>query len=737
MTTRIGSFRIGSEAIAGTYARAKPTVALTAPGTTVSASTVTATWTYTTTVSRAQTHYRVRIYTSDGGTTLFDSGTVSGAGTSSNPSYLLSSLSTYMLGLSAFDGHDWSDEDTTLFTVELEDVVDYPDVDNVGAIYEIGINGTGYMLSDQPGGEYRYRRQTIPLDAPRFAQGDTPFTQAVERYTFMGSADFSGGAGQKWLNRGSSDTSKFWQSEGVNPFEPGELTLLNATDQTLADTYTAQNAVVLGSDLYVQTANAELTKQSTPGGATTAFTITAAGTISSMTTDGTYWYACDGANIFRKVDAADVAAWSTENAKLIAYAGDRICMADATSGSAPNRFSTLTDAGAVEVNRLTLAVGTTISSICGGDGYVWFSAYRGNTGAVYAWQAGTSDTPFNVFELPVGQVPTAVAFYQGNLFIRASETLASGSRAVIWRGPVSDGRPSPEVVLEIEEAGVAHGPGAFCGDDRFIHFSWRDMTSGGRSGVGAIDLSTGGWAKWLYADDDTASGHVRSIVNWNGLVAFTVDGYGAVVDDEAPLTTGWLRTSHSDLATSLTKVFDEVDVVFEPLPNNGSVSVEYSVDAGGSYQTISGATVSSAGSKTLHAEVAVQGASLGLEITLGAVATSPSVSTITAKVHPIGLADQLLTLPVNCADRLVGLNRVEIAEQCGPGFGYARARTLESLAQTRVRFQDVDWWNTGTATIWEVIGVEVVETGPGVMDPHQNARTASLVAVLTMRRALR
>ena len=110
-------------------------------------------------------------------------------------------------------------------------------------------------------------------------------------------------------------------------------------------------------------------------------------------------------------------------------------------------------------------------------------------------------------------------------------------------------------------------------------------------------------------------------------------------------------------------------------------SWNYSIDAGGSYQTITGGSVSSAGSKTLAVELASQGPSIGLQVLLGASATSPTVSSLTTKVHAIGLADQLVTLPVNCSDNVMDLRGNPIPTQCGPG---SRAGLVEDRHSHRL-----------------------------------------------------
>ena len=53
-------------------------------------------------------------------------------------------------------------EDIVVIDVDIDDVFDYDDLESVGNIYQVGINGVGYMLADSPQ-EPAYRKQVVPL----------------------------------------------------------------------------------------------------------------------------------------------------------------------------------------------------------------------------------------------------------------------------------------------------------------------------------------------------------------------------------------------------------------------------------------------------------------------------------------------------------------------------------------------------------------------------------------------
>jgi hypothetical protein len=621
-------------------------------------------------------------------------------------------------------------ESTVGFTTDFSSAVNYPDLDSVGRVYEVGINGVGYMLADDPQDpDRRYRRVTQPLEAQRFYSSVEAFNETIIHYHFVGWDDWTAGAGQTWYQRDNSSNSRYLDSDGVNPFEPFQLTLLPATAVAAATAYATPRAVVVGSVLYMQTGDKQLTAFATPGGAGTAFTIAAATTITDLTTDGQYWYAAAGAQgVFRGSTAADPgAAWSTVAATVISFAGGRVCAAYASSGSAPNRFTTLNDAGAEEVagGRLTAQPGATLTKAVGGSGHAWFGAYSGNAGVVYRWNLGT-DTPAVALEVPPGEVPKALAWDQGNVMVR-TDSVGGTAKGRVYRCVV-DATGSLSSFLVFDTIATPGSEPAFAANSRFVFCSWPSM-DGTHSGVGALDLSTGGYTKWLKA---AAGGSVRSIVMWQGKLGFVVDGVGLCYEQGTYVTSGWLTTSIADHKSNLTKVYDEVAIWCKPLVTGESVALDYTLNASSTYAAFTAATLDTPGLTRKTTALDKQGVSIGLRITLNGPGTStPAVSLSQVRSHLIGIADTLVQLPVNCADEISGLNNRPLPEN-GKGKGAQRARALEGLIQTRVRFQDIDWATTKTSEVWDCVNVEVPSTA--AHDRSTGKNRLLQVAIVTLRK---
>jgi hypothetical protein len=99
----------------------------------------------------------------------------------------------------------------------------------------------------------------------------------------------------------NDDEAQFRYKEGggVNPWTPGQLTLLNSTSELVSDTSTGQQ--LLGVASGVLHASGNTLSHVTSAGVSTAITWGGSGTIQSITTDGTNWYAADTTGIYSGV----------------------------------------------------------------------------------------------------------------------------------------------------------------------------------------------------------------------------------------------------------------------------------------------------------------------------------------------------------------------------------------------------------------------------------------------------
>jgi hypothetical protein len=627
-------------------------------------------------------------------------------------------------------------EDVLTLDVEYVDVHAFADNTAVGHRYQVGINGVGYMLADHPEQGSEYRRQVIPLDPQRLATSDTPFSEAIERYSFAAADTWESGAGQRYLHRGSSTAAAYHESTGLDPFtEPSRIKLLPSTVQEVASTYVGLRTTVVGDILYVQTNTTTLASVASPG-ATPGSVATGGGTVLDLTSDGIRWYAADGADIYRGTTSGS--SWSTQDAYEVQWAAGRICAAVASTGSTPNRFTTLNDAGAEEkaAGHLTLPAGSTITLGGTTGGNFYFGGYAGSTGSVYAWKLGVDESgdffvPVEALELPAGLVPTAVATGGGYVWVRAwrSEGTNKGQALILQCVPDSSGALVATTVTEVAPVGTSadHQVGGFANHEDLVLFGWKTMDT--NAGVGAVSLTTGGWAKWYKAGAD---GDVASIDVWQGLPVMAVRGSGVWRTHATNyVTAGELKTSFFDGASGLFKIWDDVTMTMDPLGSGESISVSTTVDGGATYTALTGGTVSEQ-LKTHTVAVGKQSKELGLKLSfVGSGAGDCALTFLSSRYHPLGLSDTLVQIPVDCGDQLKGINGGPLAEN-GEGAGVLRARALQNLVQTRVRYQDIDWHITGATEIFEVESCEIAAVS--LYDPSRSGSAIRMIARLTLRK---
>jgi hypothetical protein len=632
-------------------------------------------------------------------------------------------------------------EESLLVKVEYVDVFDFPDLSSVGHVYQVGINGTGYMLADHPEKGQEYRRQVIPLDPQRLATSDTPFSEAIERYSFAAADTWDAGAGQKYLHRGSSTASGYWESTGLDPFtDPGKIKLLPSVVLEEAESYASLRHVVVGNTLYMQTGDLALKYVTSPSASPQAITVAASGAaVTDLTSDGQKWYACNGTDIHRGTTSSNPGAWSTQNAYEVEWAAGRICAAVASAGSTPNRFTTLNDSGAEEKSNghLTLPEGTTITLGGSTGGHFYFGGSTSATGSVYAWKLGLDESgdffvPFEALKLPDGLEVATVATGGGYVWVRAYRPEGSNKGQALLYQCVVDGSGAliATVVTEIAPVGTSadHKVGAFATHEDLMLFGWKTMASS-HAGTGAVSLTTGGWAKWYEASVD---GDVSSISIWQGLPVFSIRGHGVYRTHASQfVTAGELKTSFADGASGLFKVWDDVTLTMDPLGTGESITVTATVDGGANYSSLTGGTVSEQ-LKTHTVEIGKQSKELGLKLSfVGNASGDCALTFLSARYHPLGLADTLIQIPVDCGDHLKGMNGAPLGEN-GEGAGIRRARTLQNLVQTRVKFQDIDWHVTGSTDVFEVEACDLQAVT--LYEPSRSGSAIRLIATLTLRK---
>lgn len=616
--------------------------------------------------------------------------------------------------------------DSVVIQVDLPDVGDYPIEPKVGTIWECAINGQGYMLANDPVNGIERQRGTIPLLPDRLAVSNTPFSEAINRYTFYSQAQFEGGQGQRLGNRDDTDPLKFQDGAVIHPFEESEIEIGRAATEVHDTGFATPRMVVVDDTVFVQGAADEL--DYSIGGAFLTLSgltdTTGAVTISGLTSDGNQWYAATGRSVIRGTTSNPGADWSTQDAVDVQYAASRIMATVKGAGSStPNVLTVLSDAGAEETTGglYNLPAGHTID--LGGvvNGFYFFAGYAGKTGAVYAWQLGLNQadsyyTPFEAWTLPVGSTFLDVSVGGNSLWIQVEEG-GSGDRVLYQAVPNQAGQLD---VIRVADEGGAHE------ETKAVEHNGLQVMMWPGSSLAAVGLKHGGLAKWT---GTIGAGTLIDLDVWQGNVVVTDDD-GKLWSVGGFASSGWFTTPVYDGNSTLDKVFDDITLVTKPLSANESVEIEYSTDQGASFASL--ATIDTSGATRFVIPLGITAQSLTLRVTMnGPGTTSPTVTSVSARLHPLGLVDGVLVLPIICADEVEGLNG-QIVAGGGLGKGALLTQSLEALSGQRVKVQDIDYPYTQRVDVYEVLQVESTATW---LQVKQQPKLQS-IAMVTLRKTV-
>jgi hypothetical protein len=675
------------------------------------------------------------------------------------------------------------------FEVGVETASTWPPVPEVGRIYDCAVNGVGLIMYDGKGeySDLRYERAAINIDADRMVTGETPFSQSIERYHFTGWDDFSGGSAQLHVDRESSAPNRYYRSEGVNPFTvPGEATLLPKVAISNGVNYTGQCIVQANNRLFHRYGDTNVRVYTTPASHTSQAVTGIVPGRHCMASDGVNAYALTTSGIVRSSGGA-FAAWSDELGDGISWAEGRIWLTRRVDGSASaNELWSLKPDGTLEsggpeededgepINPIAWALlepGWHILPPVAGGGFVWFSAHGPSNSQVWRIKSGTLDPPQIAWELPDDELATDLLHYQGNVFVRAAvtgplglgregpATLAGGFPPALPDDPcvrtptdpvagriyrcVVDGGGAlvpylvvelPDENLTVDPEPVNNGVGGFTAYGRYVFFGWSGMaTTSGNAGLGIIDLSTGGFCRGYALDGIASPGPVTVAVEWAKHMWFVTNTHGLASTTEERVASGYLLTSITDKASAKRKWIDDIHIEFAPLYEGQSVEIRPTLDWGESI--LDGIETSEVGRTDLSLEWQRSCVSVGVRVDLRRgddPLIGPRLRIVEIQMHMTGVSDTQMQIPINCADEVQGRNGADLPDN-GNGAGARRARFLESLIQSDVMFQDLDWIHGFGPDRYQVTGVStrtVRET-----EPQVGGNRLTSVTMLILRRA--
>lgn len=464
----------------------------------------------------------------------------------------------------------------------------------------VAINGRAYLIDVR-----QYRRRTVPILRQSADQSPETGEASINNRALWRrhQTNWLGGAGQTYLDAVGSDRARFASSKGINPWEPFELSLQNQTALKLSSGSTEQHVLVVGQHLYVsQGAALKFTTNPTVGSPTfTTVTGGAAGTITSLATDGAYVYVTRSGQLIDRtaINGATMAAWSVAfrptlaavvNGRLIGALANRLAEIDAAGKVA-------TDAGATAnlldySHRNTSYAFTAITSAPAG---IYVGGQAGDAGSGYGGvsevhfvgisttTAGALATPVSAAAIPVGETVKALDYYGGAIAIGTSKGLrvaTVGANNALTFGPL------------IERGG---GVSALHGQGQFLWFDMSNYDSSS-TGLGRADLAR--FTQTLvpaYASDVMAGtsasvvqGSVLGIVSYSAKRYFVVSGMGLYGETTTPVAAATLTTSWMIWGTYERKLVTSVDMRHDALPATAAITAYTVFDDSETTQNLAG-----------------------------------------------------------------------------------------------------------------------------------------------------
>lgn len=557
-------------------------------------------------------------------------------------------------------------------------------------------------------------RQTAPFRKQQFDNQSEPGEQSIDSgYWIRSQQSFHGGAGQLYGDPVAGDdsfsSSRFWQSKGVDPWTPGELSLLRLSEPLLSTgvTYLTSDGVravgiLTDGDLVFIDDDGTV--------ATDDLTGIADPPILGVTLDSTYYYVSTSEKVYKRlISDAPMSAWTeiydlgatVMTSAVLGWVKERLVLAtqtgifELTDLTAPSAAlpsakwtppqGTWTPTSIAESNSAIYVAGTIT-----GERSVVLKFTLDNTGAMPTLASGVV-----VASLPQGEVINSIFGYLGR-FMAISTSF----------GPR---------IAEIDENGdLTIGPNLFEGDTgswaargQYIYTSAAmPEFDSGEGGLCRVDLGLQhGELRFAYASDlyinDAGTGAVGCGAIMAGLVYGTDEGiYLESATDY--IAEGWLQGPRIRYGTLEPKIYKLLRSRGPALESDYFVSV---VDPDGNIHNVVGYV---AGQTPGSSDATIPPLGpldyLSVRITLSASVDGLS-SAISGgyqlKALPGTPRQRIFQLPVWCFDFEKDRNGLVAGYE-----GYARERLLElesiDQAADTVSFQDLDAGEVYTANIESV-----------------------------------
>lgn len=420
----------------------------------------------------------------------------------------------------------------------------------------------------------RFKKTSLPLIRAQADNSNTPGEQSIspEQFWRRSQDSWQFGAGQVHLDRATSELRRYNWSNGIDPWNPWRIKLLNDTTNVYSSANTGLACMVSGTYVYM----IDGTALKFSSGALSSWTSVTGMTGSplSMDTDGnTVWTANNTNGVYSgTAGGASVTSYATGTASLVRYTKSRLMVAGG------GKLYNVTGSGALPTALLDLSSRSfTWVDIVGGQSQIYAAGYAGDKSLIYrtAIKAdGTAlDVPIVAGELPDGEIVRSLGAYLGYILIGTD--LGIRFCQVNSDGSLTIGSLTQTLANESSTISPVY---CFEGQDRFVWFGWSNFDE--YTGLGRMDLTT--FTTTLtpaYASDlmvrptapaTSVTGTVRSVATFGKKRIFTVDGLGLYIESSSAVADGYFNSGVISYGISDPKVAMYLDIKHEPL--TGSIT---------------------------------------------------------------------------------------------------------------------------------------------------------------------
>lgn len=459
--------------------------------------------------------------------------------------------------------------------------------------YDYAIGGMPFLSGIN--NERNMRRQLAPIRKEQFDNQQIPGEQSLTGWWLRSQSTFNGGAGLLYQDPSVDNqyATRYGTSVGLNPWTPGQISLLRSTSQRVADV-SANTGMVMGwndgTDRYWYAVGTSVTSDT--GTATTAVD-TSASTIQSLTSDGVRYIYANATEIRAGVGNAASAALYTHGGTnvVLGWAKGRLM------AGIDNKIYELTTAGpalpAGDLRFTHLTSAWRWSAFAEGNSAIYAAGSAGSVSAIYKFTLSTagavptlSSGGVVTSQLPLGEVVTSLFVYLGS-FVGIGTNRGFRVGQIDGNGDISYGPLLVSTTSPVR--GVA-------GYDRFMFFTATDAIDGA-SGLYRVDLGqpiqdnqVAGSVRFAYATDLQAhvTGACTSVTNLGGSdrMVFAVTGRGAYLEAAAALEpSGYLTTGRIRYNTQEPKLFKFISAR-TPVAFAGNLSVSVTDPSGSTVSII-------------------------------------------------------------------------------------------------------------------------------------------------------